>query len=182
MEFIPGILLMGYAPDMGKAAFALGVAGSLILGLLQGSRITRHDYTGTVISKLAARPDCPTLYVNWDQTLEGVPDGFLKCSCVEPHPQEPAGTAVHPPKDVADSAAPQDVLILNFMEYPSLGGKRLVGESYEIRRGTYRQSFVISPSSAIYSSLAGTSAIPGAAGIVLGILLGLIPKKKVGSV
>jgi hypothetical protein len=43
---------------------------------------------------------------------------------------------------------------------------------------TNRQSFMVSPSSRIYTGLAGTCAIPAVIGIVLGIVLGLIPGKK----
>jgi hypothetical protein len=163
---------------MGKAAFALGIAGSLILGLLLSSRLTKRDYTGTVVSKPGTHPTCPTLWVNWDQPLEAVPDGFLKCACPEQAPADPAGIAVHPAKDVADAAAPQDVIILSYTEYTSLGGTKQVGVSYDLRRGMNRQTFEVSPSSGLYTSFAGTTAIPAVAGIVLGILLGLIPKKK----
>jgi hypothetical protein len=42
----------------------------------------------------------------------------------------------------------------------------------------YRETLVISPPAAVYRAVALTSAIPGVAGIVLGILLGLIPSRK----
>jgi len=116
--------------------------------------------------------------VNWDQALEVVPDGFLKCACAEPHPSDPAGIVVHPPKEVADTAAPQDVLVLSYVDYTSLGGVKKSGESYDIRRGTYRQSFTISPASSVYTAIAGVSAIPAVVGIILAVLLGLIPRKK----
>jgi hypothetical protein len=163
---------------VGKAAFALGLAGSLILGLVLFTRVVRHDYTGTVVSKPGTHPTCPTLWVNWDQSLEQVPDGFLKCSCAEQAAPDPAGIAVHPPKEVADTAAPQDVIVLSYAESTSLGGTKTVGVSYEIRRGTYRQSFTISPSSAVYTAIAVPAAMPAGIGIVLAVLLGLIPRKK----
>jgi len=169
---------MGYASGMGKAAFALGIGGSLVLALFLGSRITRHDYTGTVVGKHGTHPTCPTLWVNWDQPLKEVPDGFVKCGCAEPPVADPAGVAVHPPKQVVDTAAPQDILVLSFVDYTSLGGTRTVGESYDIRRGMYRETLVISPPAAVYRAVALTSAIPAVAGIVLGILLGLIPSRK----
>ena len=169
---------MGYASGVGKAAFALGLAGSLVLALVLFTRIVHRDYTGTVVSKLGTHPSCPTLWVNWDQPLDVVPEGFLKCGCAEQPPADPAGVAVHPPKEVTDTAAPQDVIVLSYTEATSLGGAKQVGASYDIRRGMNRQTFVIAPSSGIYSGLAVTSAIPGGIGIVLGILLGLIPRKK----
>jgi hypothetical protein len=163
---------------MGKAAFALGLAGSLILALVLFSRMLRREYTGTVVSKPGTHSTCPTLWVNWDQPLEAVPEGFLKCGCAEQAPADPAGIAVHPPKEVADTAAPQDLIVLTYTESTLLGGARQSGVSYDIRRGTNRQTFVISSSSALYTGLAGTSAIPAVVGSVLGILLGLIPRKK----
>jgi len=169
---------MGYASAVGKAAFALGLAGSLVLGLVLYSRIVRREYTGTVVSKPGTHSTCPTLWVNWDQPLEVVPEGFLKCGCAEQAPADPAGIAVHPSKDVADTAAPQDVIVLTYTEATSLGGAKQSGVTYDIRRGTNRQTFVVSPSGGIYTGLAGTSAIPAVIGTVLGILLGLIPRKK----
>jgi hypothetical protein len=163
---------------VGKAAFALGVAGSLVLGLILYSRIVRREYTGTVVSKPGTHSTCPTLWVNWDQPLDAVPEGFLKCGCAEQAPADPAGIAVHPPKDVADTAAPQDVIVLTYTEATTLGGAKQSGVSYDIRRGTNRQSFVISPSSGIYTSLAGTCVVPAVIGSVLGVLLGLILRKK----
>jgi hypothetical protein len=169
---------MGYASAVGKAAFALGLAGSLILGLLLFSKMVRREYTGTVVSKPGTHSTCPTLWVSWDQPLDAVPEGFLKCGCAEQAPPDPAGIAVHPPKEVADTAAPQDVIVLTYVEATSLGGTKQCGVSYAIQRGTNRQSFTITPSSGIYTSIAGTSAIPAGIGIVLGALLGLIPQKK----
>jgi hypothetical protein len=163
---------------MGKAAFALGLAGSLVLALLLYSRMVHREYTGTVVAKGGTHPTCPTLWVNWDQPLEVVPEGFLKCGCAEQAAADPAGIAVHPPKDVADTAAPQDVIVLTYTEASSLGGTKQSGVSYDIRRGTNRQTFVVSPSSALYTGLAGVSAIPAGIGIVLGLLLGLIPRKQ----
>jgi len=163
---------------MGKAAFALGLAASMILAVLLFSRMVRREYTGTVVSKPGTHSTCPTLWVNWDQPLEAVPEGFLKCGCAEQAAADPAGIAVHPPQDVADTAAPQDVIVLTYTELTSLGGTKRSGVSYDIRRGTNRQSFVVSSSNALYTSLAGTSAIPAGIGTVLAVLLGMIPRKK----
>ncbi len=85
---------------------------------------------------------------------------------------------MHPPKEVHDAAAPMDVLTISYTEFTPLGGTKKIGLSYGLARGSERQTFVISPASDPYSSLALAAAIPLLAGIVLGILLGLIPKKK----
>jgi len=85
---------------------------------------------------------------------------------------------MHPPQVVHDAAAPMDLMTISYTEFTTLGGTKKTGLSYTLARGSDRQTFVIDPAFDPYSSLALAAAIPLLAGIVLGVLLGLIPKKK----
>ena len=71
-----------------------------------------------------------------------------------------------------------DVLTISYTEFTSFGGTKSTGLSYGLARGADRQTFVISPASGPYMGFATITAVPLIAGIVLGFLLGCIPKKK----
>jgi hypothetical protein len=163
---------------MGKAAFALGVVGSVVMGLLMAGRLNHRDYSASIVNKLGTHTTCPTFWVSWDKPPDLVPEGLLACPCPEQPKPEASGTPMHPPKEVHDAAAPMDVMTISYTEFTSLGGTRQTGLSYVLARGSERQTFVISPASGPYSSFAFATAIPLIAGIVLGVLLGLIPRKK----
>jgi hypothetical protein len=165
---------------VGKIAFALGIVGSLVMGLVLSGRLLHRDYSASIVNKLGTHTTCPTFWVSWDKPPDGVyPDGFLMCSCPEQARAEAGGTPIHPPKEVHDAAAAMDVLTVSYTRFePFLGTKR-VGLSYTLARGSDRQTFVVSPSSDPYSSFALAASIPLIAGIVLGVLLGLIPKKEI---
>lgn len=163
---------------MGKAAFALGMVGTLVMGLLMSSRLDHRDYSASIVNKLGGHTTCPTFWVSWDKPPDLVPDGFLKCPCPDQAVVETNGQPIHPPKDVHDAAAPMDVMTMSYTTFTSPSGKKSTGLSYVLVRGSDRQTFVIAPSFDPYSSFALWTAIPFIAGIVLGILLGLIPKKK----
>lgn len=164
---------------MGKGAFALGIVGSLVLGLFLSSRLEHRDYSATIINKLGNHTStCPTFWVTWDKPPDLVPAGLLTCSCPERAQVEAAGSPIHPPKEVHDAAAPMDILTLSYTEFAWPGGSKLVGLSYGLRRGSDQQTFVISPAFDPYSRFAMLTAIPFGGGIVLAILLGLLPKKK----
>jgi hypothetical protein len=85
---------------------------------------------------------------------------------------------MHPPREVHDAAAPMDVMTVSYTQFEPLTGTKRVGLSYTLARGSDRQTFVISPASGPYSSFALAASIPLIAGVVLGVLLGLIPKKE----
>ncbi|HLY09441.1 MAG TPA: hypothetical protein VKW04_09085 [Planctomycetota bacterium] len=163
---------------MGKIAFVLGAVGSLVLGLVLSSRLVHRDYSASIVNKLGTHTTCPTFWVSWDKPPDVVPDGLLTCACPVPAQPEASGTPMHPPKDVHDAAAPMDVMSISFTEFTPLSGAKKVGLSYVLARGSDRQTFVISPASDPYLSFALATALPLIGGIVLGILLGLIPKKK----
>jgi hypothetical protein len=162
---------------MGKAAFALGILGSLVAGLLLSSRLDHRDYSASIVNKLGSHTTCPTFWVSWDKPPDLVPEGFLKCSCPEQAVVETNGQPIHPPKDVHDAAAPMDVMTMSYTTFTSPTGTKSTGLSYVLVRGADRQTFVVSPAFGPYSGFAIWTAIPFIAGIVLGILLGLIPKK-----
>lgn len=163
---------------MGKAAFVLGIVGSVVAGLVFSSRLEHRDYSGSIVNKLGTHTTCPTFWMTWDKAPDMVPDGFVKCPCAEQAVVETNGQPVHPPKDVHDAAAPMDVLTMSYTTFTSPGGKTSVGLSYVLVRGADRQTFVVSPAFGPYSSFALWTAFPFLGGIVLAILLGLIPKKK----
>ena len=162
---------------MGKIAFALGIVGSLILGLFLGTRLVHRDYSASIVNKLGTHTTCPTFWVSWDKPPDIGPDGLLTCACPTPAQPEGSGTPMHPPKEVHDAAAPMDVMTISYTEFTTLGGTKKVGLSYGLARGSDRQTFVIKPAFDPYSSFAMAAAIPLIVGIVLGIVLGLIPKK-----
>ena len=54
---------------MGKAAFALGVVGSLVAGLLLSSRLEHRDYSGSIVNKTST---CSASFVG---ESENVPHG-----------------------------------------------------------------------------------------------------------
>lgn len=166
---------------MGKMAFVAGVVGSLILGLVLSGRLVHRDYSASIVLKLGTHTTCPTFWVSWDKAPDAAPPGLLQCACPEKPVPEGSGTPMHPPKDVHDAAAPMDVMTISCTEFTTLGGGKKTGLSYVLARGSDRQTFVIAPASDPYLAFATATAIPLIAGIVLGILLGLIPKKK-GSV
>jgi hypothetical protein len=163
---------------MGKIAFVLGVVGSLVMGLVLSSRLVHRDYSASIVNKLGQHSTCPTFWVSWDKAPDVVPVGLLTCGCPVQAQPESSGTPMHPPKDVHDAAAPMDVMSISYTEYTPFSGPKKVGLSYTLVRGSDRQTFIISPATDPYMSFAMTTAIPFIAGIVLGVLLGLIPKKK----
>jgi hypothetical protein len=163
---------------MGKAAFALGIVGSLVAGILLSSRLDHRDYSGSIVNKLGGHTTCPTFWMTWDAPPDLVPEGFLKCSCPEQAVVETNGQPFHPPKEVHDAAAPMDLVTISYTTFLSPGGSKSTGLSYVLARGADRQTFVISPAFGPYSGFAIWTAIPFIIGIVLGVLLGLIPKKK----
>jgi len=163
---------------VGKIAFILGVVGSLVLGLVLSSRLVHRDYSASIVNKLGTHTTCPTFWVSWDKPPDLAPPGLLVCPCpTQPQP-EASGTPMHPPQVVHDAAAPMDLMTISYTEFTTLGGTKKTGLSYTLARGSDRQTFVIDPAFDPYSSLALAAAIPLLAGIVLGVLLGLIPKKK----
>jgi len=168
---------MGYAEVMGKAAFIAGILGSLVAGVLLSSRLDHRDYSGSIVQKLGGHTTCPTFWMTWDKPPDLVPDGFLKCECPEQAAVEVNGQPIHPPKDVHDAAAPMDVMTLSYTTFTPPGGTRKTGLSYVLARGADRQTFVISSAFDPYSSFAFWAAAPFLAGIVVGALLGLIPRK-----
>jgi hypothetical protein len=163
---------------MGKIAFILGIVGSLVTGLVLSSRLIHRDYSASIVNKLGTHTTCPTFWVSWDKAPDVVPDGLLSCGCPAQAVAEAGGTPIHPPKDVHDAAAPMDMMTISYTQFTPLSGPKKVGLSYTLVRGSDRQNFVISPDSDPYSSFALATAIPLIAGIVLGLLLGMIPKKK----
>jgi len=165
---------------MGKAAFAAGVLGTLAAGLFLSSRLEHRDYTGTLVNKVGGHTTCPTFWVNWDKAPDLLPEGVLRCGCAVQAVPEGGGSPLHPPRDVHDAAAPMDGITVSYTEFTPPGGTKKVGLSYVLRRGMDQQRFVISPSSDPYLSFALFSAIPLLGGVVLGILLGFLPRKKAG--
>jgi len=163
---------------MGKIAFVLGVVGSLVMGLVLSGRLQHRDYSASIVNKLGTHTTCPTFWVSWDKPPDLAPSGLLVCPCATQPQPEASGTPMHPPKEVHDAAAPMDVVSISYTEFTTLGGEKKVGLSYVLARGSDRQTFVVSPASDPYTSFAMAAAIPLIAGIVLGGLLGLIPKKK----
>ena len=163
---------------MGKIAFALGVVGSLVLGIVLSGRLEHRDYSASIVNKLGQHTTCPTFWVRWDKPVDLAPEGMLKCACPQPPQVEAGGSPMHPPKELHDAAAPMDVVSLSYTQFTTLGGEKKTGLSYTLVRGSDRQTFVVSPAFGPYSSFATAAAIPLIAGIVLGVLLGLIPKKK----
>jgi hypothetical protein len=162
---------------MGKAAFVLGIVGSLIAGILLSSRLDHRDYSGSIVNKQGGHATCPTFWMTWDKAPDLVPEGFVQCACSEQAVVETNAQPVHPPKEVHDAAAAMDVLTVSYTTFTSPRGTKSVGLSYVLARGADRQTFVISPSFGPYSGYALWTAMPFLAGIVLGIVLGLIPKK-----
>ena len=129
------------------------------------------------MKKLGDHATCPTFWMSWDKPPDLVPDGFLKCPCPEQAGPETNAQPFHPPKDVHDAAAPMDVLTVSYTTFRSPGGSKSEGLSCVLVRGADRQTFTISPAFGPYSGFAIWTAIPLVGGIVLGILLGLSPKK-----
>src|SRR5258708_3276868 len=163
---------------MGKIAFVLGIVGSLVMGLVVSGRLMHRDYSASIVNKLGTHTTCPTFWVSWDKPPDLAPSGLLVCSCPTQPLPEASGTPMHPPQVVHDAAAPMDVMTISYTEFTTLGGTKKTGLSYVLARGSDRQTFVIAPAFDPYSSLALAAAVPLLAGIVLGVLLGLIPKKK----
>lgn len=163
---------------MGKIAFLLGAVGTLVVGLLLSAKLVRRDYTATVVAKSGGHSTCPTLWVSWVSAPDVVPEGLVKCGCPEQAANEQGGTPIHPAQTVYDVAAPQDLLVLSYTEFTTFGGERKIGISWDVRRGANKETYVISPSSSAYSSFAAYTAAPLLIGIVVGVLLGLLPKKK----
>jgi hypothetical protein len=52
---------------MGKAAFVLGIVGSLIAGVLLSSRLDHRDYSGSIVNKLGGHTTCPTFWMSLGQ-------------------------------------------------------------------------------------------------------------------
>jgi hypothetical protein len=163
---------------MGKIAFVLGLVGSVVLGLVASGRLEHRDYSAGIVKKLGTHSTCPTFWVSWDKPPDILWDGLMACQCPEQAQPEEGGTPMHPPKDVHDAAAPMDGMSISYTEFTSFGGKKSMGLSYSLMRGSDRQTFTTSPGSGPYLGFATVTAIPLVVGIVLGILLGLIPKKK----
>jgi hypothetical protein len=163
---------------MGKIAFVLGLVGSVVLGFVASGKLVHRDYSASVVKKLGTHTTCPTFWVSWDKPPDLVWDGLMACKCPDKPQPEESGTPMHPPKEVHDAAAPMDVMTISYTEYTSLGGTKTTGLSYTLARGSDRQSFQIQPGSGPYTSFAMTVAIPLVVGIVAGILLGFLPKKK----
>lgn len=162
---------------MGKAAFVLGIVGSLIAGVLLSARLDHRDYSGSIVNKLGGHTTCPTFWVSWDKPPDLGPDGFLRCACPEQAMVETNGQPMHPPREVHEAAAPMDVMTVSYTTFTSPAGSKSTGLSYVLARGVDRQTFVISPAFGPYSGYALWTALPFLVGIVLGVLLGLIPKK-----
>lgn len=162
---------------MGKIAFILGVVGSVVMGLLMSSNLEHRDYSATIDHKLGQHGTCPTFWVSWEKPPDLLPDGFIKCACPEQAVVEANCTPIHPPKDMHDAAGAMDGMTMSYTTFTS-GGTKTVGLSYVLIRGMDKQSFVVSPGFGPYSKFAMMTAIPLIAGIVLGGLLSLIPKKK----
>lgn len=158
---------------MGKIAFVLGIVGSVVMGFIASGDLVHRDYSASIVKKLGTHTTCPTFWVSWDKPPDVVWDGLMSCACPEKARPEESGTPMHPPKDVHDAAAPMDVMTISYTKY-----KDAVGLSYTLVRGADRQTFVISPAFGPYSKFALTTAIPFLAGTVLGVVLGLIPRKK----
>lgn len=163
---------------MGKIAFVLGLVGTVVMGFVASSRLEHRDYSASIVKKLGTHSTCPTFWVSWDKAPDIVWDGLLACKCPEKAQPEESGVPMHPPKEVHDAAAPMDVVTISYTEFTSLGGTKSTGLSYGLARGADRQTFVISPASGPYMGFATITAVPFIAGIVLGFLLGCIPKKK----
>lgn len=163
---------------MGKIAFLVGIVASLVVGLLLSSKLVRRDYTCSVMAKSGSHSTCPTLWVSWVSPPDVVPEGLVKCGCPEQAANEQGGTPIHPAQKVWDVAAPQDLLVLSYTEFTTPGGERKLGLSWDVRRGANKETYVISPAGDAYGSFAGYTAAPLGIGIVLGIVLGLIPRKK----
>src|SRR5579863_765449 len=102
---------------MGKIAFALGMVGSLGLGLVLSSRLVHRDYSASIVNKLGTHTTCPTFWVSWDKPPDGVPAGLLQCACPAQAQPEASGTPMHPPKGVHDAAAPMDVMTISYTEF-----------------------------------------------------------------
>lgn len=163
---------------MGKLAFVLGLVGSVVMGLVASGRLVHRDYSASVVKKLGTHTTCPTFWVSWDKPPDVVWDGLMACNCPEKAQPEESGTPMHPPKEVHDAAAPMDAMTISYTEYTSFGGTKTTGLTYGLVRGSDRQSFAVQPASGPYMSFALATAIPLIAGIVAGILLGFLPKKK----
>ena len=169
---------MGYAYAMGKIAFLVGAVGTLVVGLLLSGKLVRRDYTCSVMAKSGGHSTCPTLWVSWVSPPDVVPEGLVKCGCPEQAANEQGGTPIHPAQQVYDVAANMDLLVLSYTEFTTPGGDRKIGLSWDVRRGTNKETYVISPASDAYMSFAGYTAAPLILGIIVGVLLGLLPKKK----
>ncbi len=164
---------------MKLAAFLLGIVGSVVLGLFASKGLDHRDYSGSVGEKLGSHPGCPTLWVVFDKAPDVVPDGMLSCSCPAQAEAGAAGKPIHPPREVADAAAPADQLSISYTEFRSpFGGKKVSGLSYGLMRGIDRQTFVVSPAWSAYSKFALITAAPFLVGLVLSLGLGLLPSKR----
>ena len=163
---------------MGKIAFALGVVGSLVVGLLMSSRLEHRDYSASIVQKLGMHGTCPTFWVSWEKAPDLVPDGLVKCGCPEQAAVELNATPIHPPKEMHDAASPMDGMTMSYTSFTSPGGSKSVGLSYVLIRGMDKQSFVVSPAFGPYSKFATVTAIPLIVGVVLAVLLSFLPKKK----
>jgi len=163
---------------MGKGAFVLGILGSVVMGIAMSGRLVHRDYSANIVQKLGTHTTCPTFWVAWTKPPEIAPEGMMTCGCAEQPKPEGSGTPMHPPKDVHDAAAPMDDVAISYTEFTSLGGTKSIGLTYELVRGSNRQTFVISSAYGPHSKFAFMTAIPFVIGIVFAVLLGLIPKKK----
>lgn len=164
---------------MKKAAFLLGVLGSVVLGLVASKGLVRRDYAAGVVNKTGEHGTCPTLWVQFDRPPDVVPDGLVACPCAEQARDHEGGKPIHPPRAVVDAAAPSDQLTISYTEFtPPFGGKKVAGLSYALMRGVDRQSFVASPAWSAYSKFALITAAPFLIGAALAVILGFLPSKK----
>lgn len=164
---------------MKKGLFLLGIVGSVAVGLMCSQGLVRRDYTAVVSSKGGPHGTCPTIWVNFNETPDVVPDGLIVCPCAVQSGEEAGARPIHPARTVVDASAPQDHLTISYVEFtPPFKGKRVVGLSYSLMRGMDRQVFVISPAWSAYSKFIVFTAAPFVIGTVLSILLGFIPGRK----
>jgi len=164
---------------MRKAAFILGILGSVVLGLLASKGLVRRDYSAGVVNKTGEHGTCPTLWVAFDKPPDVIPDGMVSCGCPTQALEEAGGKPIHPPRDVVDAAAPMDQLTISYTEFtPPMGGKKVAGLSYGLMRGVNRQTFVVTPSWSAYSKFAFLTAAPFLIGVALAVILGFLPSKR----
>lgn len=163
---------------MGKAAFILGVVASVVTGLVLSRSLYHRDHIGSVSMTGVSHP-CPTLGVVFEASPVPPPPELTTCACPAPPALEGRATPLHPPADLVAAAAPLDHITVTWTEFtPPFGGKRLTGLSYVLAKGMNQQRFDVSPAGPVYSRFALLTAAPFLAGIVLGILLGLISGRK----